>query len=389
MFKSKVVWFFCLVFAAVFLLLSDAAFALPLLLVTVFLPILLIVINQVVARKVELSLSLPEVGAKGEKFICLIEVFNGKRWPLAPVSCRLRCENLLTGETIEPVVFFSVGAKKNQEIALNFSSQYCGCMRVSVASLCVYDVFGLVPVKLTSDATAETVVLPDTFPVNLTVMTHLVRDVEADEYSQVKSGFDPSETFAIREYEPGDNLQRIHWKLSSKFDEILIKEASLPVHHSFLVLLDTALPPKMERDASECDALLEIMLSICQQMTEEQISFEVGWQDRETQNFFHARINTMDELTGVANKLLRVTFAEDPQNVLEAFRETDGFNQFEHLLYISSALPANLEPFTAETLLTAIICSNEKGKSVSEAAQINLYFCSPEDYEQELFNVTI
>ena len=43
---------------------------------------------------------------------------------------------------------------------------------------------------------------------------------------QNRKGNDPSEIFDIREYVPGDDIRSIHWKLSSKTDTLILKEAS-------------------------------------------------------------------------------------------------------------------------------------------------------------------
>lgn len=37
-------------------------------------------------------------------------------------------------------------------------------------------------------------------------------------------GDDPGETYDIREYRSGDSIRQIHWKLSGKLDDIMIRE---------------------------------------------------------------------------------------------------------------------------------------------------------------------
>ena len=52
---------------------------------------------------------------------------------------------------------------------------------------------------------------------------------DSDRFSTYKKGDDPSEIFDIREYADGDKIQRIHWKLSSKTGDLMVKEGSLPL----------------------------------------------------------------------------------------------------------------------------------------------------------------
>ena len=61
------------------------------------------------------------------------------------------------------------------------------------------------------------------------IMPGLRSDCESIEYSAYRSGSDMSEVFGIREYREGDSIRNIHWKLTGKCDDIMIKLPSLPV----------------------------------------------------------------------------------------------------------------------------------------------------------------
>ena len=53
--------------------------------------------------------------------------------------------------------------------------------------------------------------------------------LEGERFSEEVSGDDPSELFALRDYQPGDRMARIHWKLSARKGEWYVKEFSRPV----------------------------------------------------------------------------------------------------------------------------------------------------------------
>ncbi|MGI6169833.1 MAG: DUF58 domain-containing protein [Christensenellales bacterium] len=391
MLKSRIVWALCIVGMLAFMVFSDEPVALVLFIVTVAVPIALIGINQIAARKLSVVVELPQTGEKNRQFVGRIRAENRQALPLAPIRCQLSCKNILTNEKMTPEVMFSLGSKAKDDVLFGLESRYCGCVCVSVATLSVYDIFGLVACNVPCESMEETAILPTTFSPHLTVMTHVAKDVEADEYSQEKAGFDPSETFAIREYRAGDSLHRIHWKLSGKFDEIVIREPSLPVRHSFLILLETSFLQETPPKAEVCDALTEIMMSLCQKMIEEQITYEVGWQDNENGGFFRSRIVNMQDLTGVAGKLLRVGYQSGGTDVLSSFEEAYGENKFEHVVYVSSFVPAYFEEFSGESQATGIICTQdaEAAEGMSDSSNRSLYFCSPENYEKDLFALTI
>ena len=53
-----------------------------------------------------------------------------------------------------------------------------------------------------------------------------------------KRGYDATEVFDLREYQPGDSIRSIHWKLSEKFDTVLVREASDTSNYDILILFD-------------------------------------------------------------------------------------------------------------------------------------------------------
>ena len=52
--------------------------------------------------------------------------------------------------------------------------------------------------------------------------------------------------FDIREYVPGDDIRAVHWKLSSKTDTLILREASDPSHYNLAVLIDLGLEQENE-----------------------------------------------------------------------------------------------------------------------------------------------
>lgn len=51
---------------------------------------------------------------------------------------------------------------------------------------------------------------------------------DSDFFDELRPGYDPCESFDVREFKDGDKIQSIHWKLSAKTDELVVKENSLP-----------------------------------------------------------------------------------------------------------------------------------------------------------------
>ena len=74
----------------------------------------------------------------------------------------------------------------------------------------------------------------------------------------------------IREYRPGDRLQRIHWKLSAKTGKLIFREAMEPVRHRIVLTLDLC------GDHQTLNRKLGRLLWLGNTLTEKQISFEIA-----------------------------------------------------------------------------------------------------------------
>lgn len=60
-----------------------------------------------------------------------------------------------------------------------------------------------------------------------------------DHYSEDKPGDDTSEIFEVRDYREGDNMSRVHWKLSVRQGRILVKDFSSPIFKSVLLIVNS------------------------------------------------------------------------------------------------------------------------------------------------------
>ena len=69
----------------------------------------------------------------------------------------------------------------------------------------------------------------------------------------------------IRDYRPGDPLKKVHWKLSLRKGELLVRKFDEPILKEVLVLMDCSRPPSWghpEAEADLRDALLETAASV-------------------------------------------------------------------------------------------------------------------------------
>lgn len=79
-------------------------------------------------------------------------------------------------------------------------------------------------------------------------------------------GNDPSETFDVRDYVPGDDVRSIHWKLSGKMDTLIVRQASDPAHYDTVLLPDLGIA---HRDSTcptdaEFNSAVAVTMALCE-----------------------------------------------------------------------------------------------------------------------------
>lgn len=107
----------------------------------------------------------------------------------------------------------------------------CGCIDVRPKHCRVYDFAGLFFIPAKINFGFDTYVMPQQ------QMPHTLPEIDNISILgyKPKSGGGFSDFYELREYRQGDSLKNIHWKLSSKYDDLIVKEPSLPIYKEFTI----------------------------------------------------------------------------------------------------------------------------------------------------------
>ena len=154
----------------------------------------------------------------------------------------------------------------------------CGEIQVECVDIRICDLFRLFSFKGKKAERLNTVIYPEKVGIQVELSKNLTGSSNEDGMLQNRKGNDPSETFDIREYVPGDDLRSIHWKLSSKTDTLILREASEPTHYQVVVMPDFGLD-QMSGAASlnELSCAVGTGAALCQQLVDKGIFFCVAF----------------------------------------------------------------------------------------------------------------
>lgn len=177
-----------------------------------------------VSESVSVRLSGPqEPMERGKQLYLHFSVDNPTVFPLVNATLELTTENRFFGDSGVHRLNIPVRARGTTEVTYPVVVEYCGRLRIEAGNLVLTDLLGLREITLKQKEQVECLILPAGMERRQEAGRMYDRGVTEAMESRQK-GYDFSDVSGIREYIPGDKLQNIHWKLSMKKDELMVKE---------------------------------------------------------------------------------------------------------------------------------------------------------------------
>ena len=162
----------------------------------------------------------------------------------------------------------------NDFFELPVEADWCGEISIECAEVWICDIFKLFRRHGKKTDSVRTVIYPKELSVSIGTTGYFAGITQEEDMVQNRKGNDPSETFDIREYVPGDDVRSIHWKLSSKTDTLILREASDPMHYQVVLMPDFGLEQmKNGTTADEINTAIGIGDAVCRQLIRKGISF--------------------------------------------------------------------------------------------------------------------
>lgn len=371
MVKSRILWGLELIFCLLFYLFTDSYAGIWLLLISVLLPVFEGIIAWALAKKVTGNLGIESLGQKQKNITAMLKIENQSVFPFDRVLAKIKCENLLTGEITEQEILTAAPARVENSQQIHLNSRHCGKLCLTLEEVMILDYFGIWKRKVLENSEKMTLITPDTFGLQIEVAYGENAVLDAEEYSMNKAGFDPSETFAVREYRPGDQIHQIHWKLSEKFDGLMVRDYGLPVQNTILLLLETGYLEQTEEFPAQIEKLVECLASVSQEMCEQQIVHSIGWYNHKEEIYSSMEIDSLESFTMILPELLAAVPGEDGTSVLGHYMEQREQCEFAHLVLFTPHLIPEVAGFTERCLVTEVICEKEpKGEFIDEGAHV-------------------
>lgn len=259
---------------------------------------------------------------KNTPFPVQLCVTNKSIFPVGKAEAHIEYYNIFNNQINEIEVLFPLQAKNTHHVTFQLSSKYCGILKIRSAYINIYDPLRMFRFRTGKNITAEIAVMPEIHEVNGAISYTDRETEESSMFSENTAGDDPSEVFDLRDYVIGDKLNRIHWKLSSKKDDLIVKDYSMPVDVPCMLFLNLKCYEDSEYTLPVFDTLVETLISVSQFLIENERIHTVVYYNAKMREFTEKDITSPEVLAEtVRNLILSMNdnlFCEPPEKYFQS-----------------------------------------------------------------------
>ena len=355
---------------------SGTAFSLALLLVLI--PVGTIPVSLHIRKYLKVTLQAAISQRKGDEGTLTVLLENPTMFPGLRVRCDVIVENQLNRERSKEGILTYLLPRKVQNCNLRLKSEYCGRLKVSVPQVVLYDCFGIFGIRCKCEGASHVTVQPDTFEPVVVLVPNPSSADDSETYSPDKPGADLTETFQIREYVQGDSPRQIHWKLTNKFDKLIVRDPGLPISKNVLVFWERT---GESANSARIDAQAEVVVSVCRALADSGVQFTVGWNDTDRNRCVTHRIQNMDEFVAIIPRILRATGSKNCESGASLLIQTRPEALCAHMVYIAQTPQSEVMQMQRYGHVTMLLC----GEDILDGA---IHF-GEHDYESQLTEIEI
>ena len=216
--------------------------------------------------RVSIMMSAPYVTQKDADTVLVLTLTHSKSWPVRCVIAKLH----VTGDGFSTICRIRCSPEEEGRREVTIDTSQTGVTVFELKRISSVSLIGLFSLPVNAGSRVAALVLPPpVMPANTIALQHgtHLRPIPG-------GGF--SEEHDMREYRPGDPVRSIHWKVSAKFDSLIIREPLAPPPHSRLVHIIKW------NGAFERDLVLGCLLWVSDYMLKWQMPYYIQFDDKAT-----------------------------------------------------------------------------------------------------------
>jgi hypothetical protein len=259
-----------------------------------------------------------------------------------------------------------------------------GRISVILNKMKVCDFLGLFSLSKNINNEKSGLIYPEIYEVKIDMQHQAEINGDGEHYSQTKRGQAVNDIFALREYIPGDEMRKIHWKLSAKQSKLIVRDFGLSLNYPILLLLEI-FNNRNENSDKVLDACVKTLVSISQSLIEKGICHNIAWYDSASERLIVKEIESEDALEAYLPDLLSIQSYDEYTAALRFYEAGNYCNIQLVLYYITTKL--NPEEIVKRALYQTVktIYVTEEAKDITDDSDITTV--TPKNIKEDIGNI--
>ncbi|MBR1749680.1 MAG: DUF58 domain-containing protein [Ruminococcus sp.] len=339
-----VVYFLLMIVAGLFYILYNGPVSFYLFFFLLSLPIAGFIWILIASKKTTVTFkSDSRVYPKGHDSPFMLRLENNSPLLIPNAIIYIRYTNSLTNKGTLIKIVTPIYSKNVQLLRLSATSDHYGSISAKIEKIKLFDLLRLTRIKLSKknyqDTPVSVTFIPEYIQLENNVTNYADYGLESDKYSTSKPGDDPSEIFDLHEYNDGDKISRIHWKLTAKTDTTYVKDYSLPISNSICMAANVYMPKNAQGELDRYDAVIEAFYSIGAYLSENAIPHTMVWYDERIQKTEERLSQEIeDDTDNIRDYLKNARNSQDHEVLYSFFANMTEGTKYGHLIYITNTI---------------------------------------------------
>lgn len=377
--------------ALVIYLIANSGEALAFLLGMLVIPIFIAVVQAYAMRGFQVECECRESCRVSREVPFTIKIHRNDRIPMGLIEAEIVYENIMYGEKRTEIVRLQSCEKRDMKYIYKMLMSDCGNVRITLAGLKCYDKLGLFCWNQKTEQQSDILVYPAQIRINTDLSGRAQTTISGELYDQTRKGQDVSEVFGLRDYAEGDPLGSIHWKLSSKIDDLVVREFAYPSNYNILILYDMMKECGEEKIANQRNnAVLALVSALSYSMIERNLEHDVGriYAGQYQKSPVYS-VSTHEQM--LLNLLCRpVSEKERKGDSLHYLLHSNLKNQYTKILYITPEYEEEqAKQLAREVDMTVIQTVQGSAGSWTDSAGYTVIPVNADDYIEKVHNIVI
>ena len=293
------------------------------------------VLGALSGARLQARISTPGQVPKGAAADCTLSVANESALPVWRVRVPVIVGNPVTGEQTTLSLDAALPPHGTASVPFHVQSSRCGSLSVRCECAWPVDPLGIVRRRRALAAQSRIAVPPLADPMAVRRSGARAHDMESFTYAADRAGDDPAETYDMREYQPGDSVRRIHWKLSGKLRTTMLRESGFPIYSSLLLLVETGWDEGGPVPAA-ADAQMEAASSLMASLMQDGVAFDLAFFDRSSGSLVLRHVGDDAAMWDAIALLLAAPREAAPEGSIRAFLEYAGGTVWGRCVYLTA-----------------------------------------------------